>query len=176
MILVLPSVSFLHLHIRASPRAGTARQPLAGTGSAHCSQRARIHPKFLHQHHYTLPIIASFTPKIPSANLFFQPHPPNTEKARLLDSSTVLWRATPKRPPFPVPRPLLMRALALRNVCRGVGRAIYQATLPQELFPVLLAVARGNALRGCQTYMEFLGLLGRGSVLPLWPRVYFVFC
>jgi hypothetical protein len=84
--------------LRATPRVGTASRPLAGIGSAHCSQWARIHPKFLHQHHCTLPIIASFTPKIPSANLFFQPHPPNTEKARLLDSSTVLWRATPKRP------------------------------------------------------------------------------
>jgi hypothetical protein len=41
-----------------------------------------------------------------------------------------------------------MRALALRNVCRGVGGAIYQATVPQELFPVLLAVARGNVLIG----------------------------
>jgi hypothetical protein len=39
-----------------------------------------------------------------------------------------------------------MKALALRNVCRGVGGAIYQAIVPQELFPVLLAVARGNAL------------------------------
>jgi hypothetical protein len=39
-----------------------------------------------------------------------------------------------------------MRALALRNVCRGVGGTIYQATMPQELFIVLLAVARGNAL------------------------------
>jgi hypothetical protein len=39
-----------------------------------------------------------------------------------------------------------MRALALRNVCRGVDGTIYQAIVPQELFPVLLTVACGNAL------------------------------
>jgi hypothetical protein len=40
-----------------------------------------------------------------------------------------------------------MRALALRNVYRGVDGPIFQATVPQKLFPVPLAVAGGSALR-----------------------------
>jgi hypothetical protein len=36
------------------------------------------------QQHSILPIITSSTPKIPSANLLFQPHPPNIENASSL--------------------------------------------------------------------------------------------
>jgi hypothetical protein len=49
----------------------------------------RAHAKFLHLHHCIQPIIASSTPKIPSANLFFNlTH--QIQKSKLLDSSTVL--------------------------------------------------------------------------------------
>jgi hypothetical protein len=51
-----------------------------------------------------------------------------------------------KETPIPNARPLLMRALALRTVCNAVGGALFQATVPHELFLVLLALARGNAL------------------------------
>jgi hypothetical protein len=71
-------------HLRATPRVGTASQPLLWGHSGRCSQQARAHAKFLHLHHCILPIIASSTPKIPLANLFFQPHPPNTEKVSSL--------------------------------------------------------------------------------------------
>jgi hypothetical protein len=66
--------------VRATPRGGTANRPLPWDRSGRCSQWARVHVKFLHLHHCILSRIASSTPKIPLANLFFQPHPPNTEK------------------------------------------------------------------------------------------------
>jgi hypothetical protein len=51
---------------------------LAGHG--YCREGARGQAQFPHWQHSIPPIIASSTPKIPSANLLFQPHPPNTEK------------------------------------------------------------------------------------------------
>jgi hypothetical protein len=130
--------------LRATPRVGTASRPLPWGRNGCCSEWPCAHAEFLHLHHCILPIIASSTPKIPSANLFFQPHPLNTEKTSSLISAL---ESHAKETPIPSAWPLLMRALALRNVCRGVGGAIYQATVPQELFPMALAMARGNALR-----------------------------
>jgi hypothetical protein len=49
-----------------------------------------------------------------------------------------------------------MRALSLRNVCKGVGGAIYQTTVPQELFPMPLAVIGGSVLTRIKSSIESL--------------------
>jgi hypothetical protein len=58
-----------------------------------------------------------------------------------------------------------MRALALRNVCNGVGKAIFQATVPQELFPVPLAVAGRSALTLCLVPQLFMNARADGCLM-----------
>jgi hypothetical protein len=110
--------------VRALPPGATPSLYLQATSRGYCREGAYGQAQFPHQQHSIPPMIASSTPKIPSSNLLFQPHVPNTEKT----SSLILlqcFREPHQRDPIPSARPLLMRALALRNIYRGVGRAIF---------------------------------------------------
>jgi hypothetical protein len=62
-----------------------------------------------------------------------------------------------------------MRAFALRNVCSGVGGAIFQATVPQELFLVALAMAGGSALiaQNCLQIAPFESKLDSAKLEPV---------
>jgi hypothetical protein len=70
--------------VRALPPVATPSLYLQATGRGYCREGARGQAQFPHQQHSIPPIIASSIPKIPSANLLFQPHPPNTEKTSSL--------------------------------------------------------------------------------------------
>jgi hypothetical protein len=71
-------------HPKSTPTSSHAKPVLAGHWPWFCREGARGQAQFPYQQHSIPPIIASSTPKIPSANLLFQPHPPNTEKASSL--------------------------------------------------------------------------------------------
>jgi hypothetical protein len=70
--------------IRALPLVAMPNPPSRATGRVNYLLRARRLLQFFHQQHSIAPIMTLSTPKIPSANLLSQPHPPNTKNASSL--------------------------------------------------------------------------------------------
>jgi hypothetical protein len=98
---------FLLKLLRASPRDGPAGLPSQGAGRGYW---ARGEGELPHKQHSIPPInsvchlqCASSTLKIPSANLLFQSHPPNTEDACSLILLQCIREARQRGPPRPSP-------------------------------------------------------------------------